>query len=42
MLSDGPLVESMVEALHKSDGRVSAALRMIVLSPQFRNIRGQP
>jgi hypothetical protein len=39
-LSDGPLVESMVDALHKSDGRVSAALRTIVLSPQFRNIRG--
>jgi Protein of unknown function (DUF1592)/Protein of unknown function (DUF1588)/Protein of unknown function (DUF1587)/Protein of unknown function (DUF1585)/Protein of unknown function (DUF1595)/Planctomycete cytochrome C len=42
MLSDGPLVEQMIESLHKNDGRVSATIRTIVLSPQFRNIRGQP
>ena len=40
MLSDQPLVEKMIESLHANDGRVSAALRAIVASPQFRNIRG--
>ncbi|HEX3313410.1 MAG TPA: DUF1592 domain-containing protein [Gemmataceae bacterium] len=40
MLSDQPLVEQMIESLHENDGRVSAAIRAIVASPQFRNIRG--
>ena len=40
MLSDQPLVEKMIESLHENDGRVSAAIKAIVLSPQFRNIRG--
>jgi hypothetical protein len=31
----------MVTALHRNDGRILAAVETIVLSPQFRMIRGR-
>jgi hypothetical protein len=40
-LSDEPLLEEMAETLKKKDYRFSAALEMIVCSPQFRDIRGK-
>lgn len=40
-LSDKPLVETMVSTLKTGDHKVSAALDLIVLSPQFREIRGR-
>ncbi len=40
-LSDEPLLDEMHEALAKHDYRVSAAVETIVLSPQFREIRGR-
>ncbi|MDB5300820.1 MAG: hypothetical protein JWO87_2483, partial [Phycisphaerales bacterium] len=39
-LSDQPLVDEMVAALNRNDGRVSAAVLEIVRSQQFRSIRG--
>lgn len=39
-LSDEPLLDEMQRALAKNDYRVSAAVETIVLSPQFREIRG--
>lgn len=39
-LSDTALINDMVAALAKSDGRVTAAVEAIVRSPQFRMVRG--
>jgi hypothetical protein len=39
-LSDEPLLDEMIERLHKNDYRFSAAIETIVLSKQFRMIRG--
>ncbi|MBL8822579.1 MAG: DUF1592 domain-containing protein [Planctomycetia bacterium] len=39
-LSDTALLDKMVAALHQNDGRISAALKVLVLSPQFRMVRG--
>jgi hypothetical protein len=39
-LSDTTLLDEMVAALNKNDGRVSAALLIIVRSPQFQKVRG--
>ncbi len=39
-LSDQTLIDQMVEALNKNEGRLSAAILVIVQSPQFRSIRG--
>ncbi len=39
-LSDTSLIDEMVGELNKNDGRVSAAVLVIVRSPQFRMIRG--
>jgi hypothetical protein len=41
LLSDEPLLDEMAARLKASDHRVSAALETIVLSRQFREIRGQ-
>ncbi len=40
-LSDEPLLEEMLENLAANDNRVSVAVEAIVLSDQFRNIRGR-
>lgn len=39
-LSDTALLDQMVEALHRNEGRVAAALEVLVMSPQFRMKRG--
>ena len=39
-LSDTSLLDEMVAALDKNEGRVSAAVLAIVRSEQFRMIRG--
>jgi len=39
-LSDTTLLDQMVSELKQHDGHVIAALRTIVLSPQFRQVRG--
>jgi hypothetical protein len=39
-LSDQTLVDQMVAALGRGEGRVSAAVEEIVRSPQFRSVRG--
>jgi hypothetical protein len=39
-LSDEPLIQQMIESLEQNDHRISAAIETIVLSPQFRMIRG--
>ncbi|HEV7280767.1 MAG TPA: DUF1592 domain-containing protein [Pirellulaceae bacterium] len=39
-LSDEPLLDEMLANLDARDGRISAAVETIVLSEQFRNIRG--
>jgi hypothetical protein len=39
-LSDEPLIDEMITRLQASDYRFSVALEAIVLSPQFRTIRG--
>ena len=39
-LSDTTLIDEMVSALNKNDGRISAAVQAIVRSPQFRMVRG--
>ena len=40
-LSDKPLVDALVARLQTGEGRVSGALELIVLSPQFREVRGR-
>jgi AraC-like DNA-binding protein len=40
-LSDEPLLTEMLDQLRKKDYRFSVAVDMIVLSPQFREIRGR-
>lgn len=40
-LGDTLLLDEMVTALHRNDGRILAAVETIVLSPQFRMIRGR-
>jgi len=40
-LSDKPLLDEMLVQLQSNDYRVSTAIEQIVLSPQFREIRGQ-
>lgn len=39
-LSDTALIDEMVDALNKNEGRVSAAVLVIVRNPQFRMVRG--
>jgi hypothetical protein len=39
-LSDTALIDEMVLALNKNDGKISAAVQVIVKSPQFRMVRG--
>jgi hypothetical protein len=39
-LSDTALIDEMVAALNKNDGRVGAAVQVIVRSKQFRMVRG--
>jgi hypothetical protein len=39
-LSDTSLIDAMMAELKKCDGRVTAALRVIIQSPQFRMVRG--
>lgn len=40
-LSDKPLVESMLTQLQANNHRVTAAIELIVRSPQFREVRGR-
>jgi hypothetical protein len=40
-LSDKPLLDAMVARLKAGEGRVSGALELVVLSPQFREVRGR-
>jgi hypothetical protein len=40
-LSDKPLLDAMVARLKTGEGRVSGALELVVLSPQFREVRGR-
>ena len=40
-LSDKPLLDAMVARLKTGEGRVSRALELVVLSPQFREVRGR-
>ncbi len=40
-LSDKPLIESMLVRLKANDHKVSTAVELIVLSPQFREVRGR-
>jgi len=40
-LSDKPTLDAMVARLKAGEGRVSGALELIVLSPQFREVRGR-
>jgi hypothetical protein len=40
-LSDKQLLDEMQAALRASDYRVQSAVKLIVLSPQFRNVRGR-
>ena len=39
-LSDKPLIDEMLQQLSEKDYRISVAVELIVLSPQFRMIRG--
>jgi hypothetical protein len=39
-LSDTALIDEMVDALHKNEGRITAAVQVIVQSKQFRMVRG--
>jgi hypothetical protein len=41
LLSDRPLIDRMMQNLAENDYRFSAAIETIVLSSQFRNIRGR-
>ncbi len=38
--ADQPVIDQMIAAMNKNDGRISAAVQEIVASPQFRLIRG--
>lgn len=40
-LSDTVLLDEMVAALNRNDGRVAAAIAVIVKSPQFQKVRGR-
>jgi hypothetical protein len=40
-LSDKPLLDAMVARLKGGEGRVGGALELIMLSPQFREVRGR-
>ncbi|MEY3813135.1 MAG: hypothetical protein RL495_1082 [Verrucomicrobiota bacterium] len=40
-LSDKPLLDAMVARLKTGEGRVGGALELVVLSPQFREVRGR-
>jgi hypothetical protein len=40
-LSDKPLLDAMVARLKTGEGRVGGVLQLIVLSPQFREVRGR-
>ena len=40
-LSDKPLLDAMVARLKTGEGRVGGALELIVLSSQFREVRGR-
>lgn len=40
-LSDKPLVEAIIGSLKNGEGRVGGALELIILSPQFRQVRGR-
>ena len=40
-LSDKPLIEAMLVRLHEDGHRVGTAIDLIVLSPQFREVRGR-
>jgi hypothetical protein len=42
LLSDRPLIAKMISDLKGNEFRVSVAVEAIVLSSQFRRIRGQP
>ena len=39
-LSDEPLLDDLMASLEKNNYRISVAIEAIVLSPQFREIRG--
>lgn len=39
-LSDEPLLDEIIEQMKANEGRISTAIEAIVLSPQFRMIRG--
>ena len=39
-LSDTSLIDEMVSELNKNEGRITAAVQVIVKSPQFRMVRG--
>ena len=40
-LSDKPLVDAMVHRIKTGEGQVGGGLELIVLSPQFREVRGR-
>jgi hypothetical protein len=40
-LSDKPLIDALVARLQAGEGRIGGALELIVLSPQFRDVRGR-
>lgn len=40
-LGDMPLLDEMVSAVKRHDGRIHAAIEVMVMSPQFRMIRGR-
>jgi hypothetical protein len=40
-LSDKPLIDALVARLQAGEGRIGRALELIVLSPQFRDVRGR-
>jgi hypothetical protein len=40
-LSDKPLIETMMAELKSKDYRITTAIETILLSPQFREVRGR-
>ncbi len=40
-LSDEPLLDHMATELEQNDFHIHTAIRLVVLSPQFRNVRGR-
>ncbi|MEO6740148.1 MAG: DUF1588 domain-containing protein, partial [Chthoniobacteraceae bacterium] len=40
-LSDKPLIETMLARLKENDYRIGSAIDLIILSPQFREVRGR-